>query len=102
MAVGSFPIVSDLPTQEEWIEHGVNGFRVPVGDAEALAVRIIDALENNHLRRDAAPMNRRLVEQRGLWETNAAQMETWYRRLTETRRQPSRGDPSENPRGENV
>jgi len=81
MAAGCFPVVSDLPTQEEWIEDGVNGFRVPVGDIAALAQRIGDALENAALRRDAAPRNRRLVEERGLWEENVPQMETLYRRL---------------------
>ena len=68
MAAGCFPVVSDLPTQEEWIEDGVNGFRVPVGDVAALARRLGDALENAALRRDAASRNRRLVEERGLWE----------------------------------
>ena len=82
MAVGCFPIVSDLPTQEEWIEDGVNGLRVPVGDVAALARRLGDALENAALRRDAAPRNRRLVEERGLWETYVPQMETLYRQLT--------------------
>jgi len=99
--VGCFPIVSDLPTQEEWIEEGVNGFRVPVGDAEALAVRIIDALENATLRRDAASINRGRVEERGLWEKNAAQMETWYRRLA-AGDQPGPRDPSNRPRRESI
>ncbi len=81
MAAGCFPVVSDLPTQEEWIEDGVNGFHVPVGDVAALARRVGDALENDALRRDAAPRNRRLVEERGLWEENVPQMETLYRRL---------------------
>jgi glycosyltransferase involved in cell wall biosynthesis len=81
MAVGCFPVVSDLPTQEEWIDDGVNGFRVPTGDVAALARRLGDALENAALRRDAASRNRRLVEERGLWETYVPQMETLYRRL---------------------
>jgi glycosyltransferase involved in cell wall biosynthesis len=81
MAVGCFPVVSDLPTQEEWIEDGVNGFHVPAGDVAALARRLGDALENAALRRDAAPRNRRLVEERGLWERYVPQMEALYRRL---------------------
>jgi glycosyltransferase involved in cell wall biosynthesis len=81
MAAGCFPVVSDLPTQQEWIEDGVNGLRVPVGDVAALARRLGDALENAALRRDAASRNRRLVEERGLWETYIPQMETLYRRL---------------------
>ncbi len=30
MGAGSFPVVSDLPSQEELVEQGVRGFRVPV------------------------------------------------------------------------
>ena len=30
MAAGCFPIVSDLPSQRELIDHGVNGLRVPL------------------------------------------------------------------------
>ncbi len=46
MAAGCFPVVSDLPTQQEWIEDGVNGFRVPAGDVATLAQRLGDALDN--------------------------------------------------------
>jgi glycosyltransferase involved in cell wall biosynthesis len=83
MAAGCFPVISDLPTQGEWIEDGVNGFRVPTGDVAALARRLGDALENAALRRDAAPRNRRLVEERGLWETYVPQMEALYRQLAQ-------------------
>jgi glycosyltransferase involved in cell wall biosynthesis len=78
MAVGCFPIVSHLPTQREWIEDGVNGFLVPIEDAEALAERIIAALEDEGLRRRALPLNRRVVEERGLWEEESLRMEALY------------------------
>ncbi|MGB6895404.1 MAG: glycosyltransferase [Dehalococcoidia bacterium] len=81
MAVGCFPIVSDLPTQEELVEEGISGLRVPVGDDAALAERIVAALSNADLRRRAVPLNRALVEEKGLLETNMARMEEWYYRL---------------------
>ena len=81
MAVGCFPVVSDLPSQREWIEDGGNGFLVPLGDAGALARRLGDALGNAALRVDAAVRNRRLVEDRGVWQRNALLMEEWYGRL---------------------
>ena len=81
MAVGCFPIVSDLPSQQELVEHGVGGLRVPVRDAEALADAIVRALEDRELRRAAVERNRRLVEEYGLLETNMAKMEAWYYRL---------------------
>jgi len=81
MAAGCFPVVSDLPTQREWIDDGVNGFRVPVDDVAALAYRLEEALTNGDLRRQAATANRRLVEERGVWERNVPEMERLYRQL---------------------
>jgi glycosyltransferase involved in cell wall biosynthesis len=81
MAVGCFPIVSDLPTQEELVEDGANGFRVPVGGEVTLAERILAALSDADLRRQAVPLNRALVEEKGLSENNMARMEEWYYRL---------------------
>ena len=81
MAAGCFPIVSDLPTQRELIEDGVNGFRVPLHDRRVLAERIRQALADPGLRRRAAEANRRIVEERGLNENEMARMERLYLRL---------------------
>jgi glycosyltransferase involved in cell wall biosynthesis len=81
MAVGCFPIVSDLPSQEELVRDGESGFRVPVGDGRTLAERIVEALERPDLRRRALEPNRDLVRRRGLLEENMARMEELYRGL---------------------
>jgi glycosyltransferase involved in cell wall biosynthesis len=81
MAVGCFPIVSDLPSQEELVRDGENGFRVPVGDGGVLAERIVEALARPDLRRQALEPNRDLVRRRGLLEENMARMEELYRGL---------------------
>jgi len=81
MAVGCFPIVSDLPSQEELVQDGENGFRAPVGDSAALAERIAEALERPDLRRRALEPNRDLVRRKGLLEENMARMEELYRGL---------------------
>jgi glycosyltransferase involved in cell wall biosynthesis len=73
MAAGSFPIVSDLPSQRELIDDGVNGFRVPPDRARAL--------DDDGLRRRAAEANRGIVEERGLNEVQMAKMERLYLRL---------------------
>ena len=85
MAVGCFPIVSDLPSQEELVQDGENGFRVPVGRAGALAERIVEALQRPDLRRAALAPNRDLVRRRGLLEENMARMEELYRGLSRSR-----------------
>ncbi len=84
MAVGCFPIVSDLETQREWIEDGVNGFRVPLHRPDLLAERISRALGDPALRRAAAQRNRGIVEARGLNEKEMARMEGLYRRLVQS------------------
>ncbi len=85
MAAGCFPIVSDLPSQEEIVDDGVNGFRTRVGDADALAERIVRALADPEMRRRAAEVNGRLVEERWLLETNMARMEELYLALASGR-----------------
>ncbi|HXH82434.1 MAG TPA: glycosyltransferase, partial [Candidatus Tectomicrobia bacterium] len=81
MAAGCFPVLSDLPTQREWVDDGVNGFLVPVPNWQFLADRIIAALDDAGLRRAAAGRNRAIVEERGLNETQMARMEEIYLRL---------------------
>jgi len=81
MAAGAFPIVSDLPSVDGWIEDGVNGLRVPPGDGEALAAALRMALGDPELRRNAAIQNRTLVEARGLRGPNMLLMERHYYRL---------------------
>ena len=81
MAVGCFPIVSDLPSQEELVQDGENGLRAPVGHSGALAERIVEALERPDLRHRALEPNRDLVTRRGLLEENMARMEELYRGL---------------------
>jgi glycosyltransferase involved in cell wall biosynthesis len=81
MAAGCFPIGSDLPSQREWIEDGVNGFLAPLHRPDALAGLIARALGDRDLRRRAAERNRAIVEERGLNEVQMAKMERLYLRL---------------------
>jgi glycosyltransferase involved in cell wall biosynthesis len=86
MAGGCFPIVSDLPSQRELIDDGINGFRVPFHRPDLLAERIVRALDDAGLRREAAEANRRIVEERGLNEVQMAKMERLYLELARGRR----------------
>ncbi len=81
MASGCFPIVSDLPSQRELVEDGVNGYRVPVHRPDVLASAIERALGDEALRRRAVAVNRRIVEERGLNEHEMRKMEAVYLRL---------------------
>jgi glycosyltransferase involved in cell wall biosynthesis len=81
MAAGCFPIVGDLATQQEWITDGENGLLVPIHDVDALAGGMGRALDDAPLRRRAAAINARVVEERGLNESQMARMEGLYRSL---------------------
>jgi glycosyltransferase involved in cell wall biosynthesis len=81
MAAGAFPIVSALPSQRELIADGVNGYVVPVRDVQATVAAISRALADPLLRRTAAEQNRRLVEERGLNETQMAKLEAHFYHL---------------------
>src|SRR5206468_344386 len=64
MAVGTFPVVSDLPSQD-WIVHQIHGLRVPARDVAALTGAMNEALTNSRLRRGALALNRARVEADG-------------------------------------
>ncbi|MHB1653256.1 MAG: glycosyltransferase [Desulfitobacteriaceae bacterium] len=81
MACGSFPVLSDVPANKEWIEDGVNGLIVPAGDAHALAQALIQSLEDQALREQALSINRERVLAKAIWEDNMAEVESLYREL---------------------
>jgi len=81
MAAGCFPVLADIPSQYELVTDGENGFRTPVRDEQALAARMIDALRDPALRRQAAEANLALVMKRGLVETELGKAEALFREM---------------------
>jgi glycosyltransferase involved in cell wall biosynthesis len=81
MACGLFPIVSDIPANREWIEHGTNGFLVPPRDSAKLAGAIVDAWRNPELRSEAAKKNADLIEARADWFHNMATVKELFNRI---------------------
>ncbi|MGE5553672.1 MAG: glycosyltransferase family 4 protein [Betaproteobacteria bacterium] len=77
---GCLPIVSDLPANREWIEHGRNGLIVTPNEEE-LARALQRALEDADLRLKACRLNQALIRERAIWEDNLAQMEAIYTQL---------------------
>ncbi|NIT59060.1 MAG: glycosyltransferase, partial [Aliifodinibius sp.] len=70
MACGSFPIVSDIPANREWISDGENGYIVSPQASDDLAKKIISALKLPHLRIRAAKYNWDVINQKANWESN--------------------------------
>lgn len=68
MASGAFPIVSDLPANRAWIEHGRNGLIVAPGDVSRLAAALVVAADDVSLRAAAAQSNRARIASEATWE----------------------------------
>jgi L-malate glycosyltransferase len=86
LACGCFPVVTDIPANHDWIEHGRNGLLFKSGDAAALAACIRRAAADAPLREAAAGINRRQVEQRANWQHSVQGMRTIYSRVLQARR----------------
>ncbi len=81
MASGAFPICTDIPANRLWIRSGENGFLVPIGDAEALAARIVQVAGGDRLRAEAIEANRRMVEAEFDREINMRRIESSWEQL---------------------
>ena len=80
MACGCFPVATDIPANSQWIVDGENGLLYPPADVARLAEAIARAARDPKLRRDAVPLNRRIVETRADWRVCVARMEESYAR----------------------
>ena len=87
MACGAFPVVTDIPANREWIEHGRGGFLAAAEGPGDLARQVIQGLRSPELRHRAAALNWDLVRQIGSWKQGMARMEAEYYALTNMRGQ---------------
>lgn len=83
ISCGCFPVTTDIPAAREWVQQGVNGFLVPVGDSAALADGVLAALADKSLRDTARGINRCIVRERGDWKTTISGIEHVYEGLTQ-------------------
>jgi glycosyltransferase involved in cell wall biosynthesis len=81
MACGAFPIVTDIPANREWIEDGKNGFLVPVDNPEILSQRILTAMHETNLRRNAEKINQELIMERANLQNIVSRLEELYQRI---------------------
>lgn len=83
MAVGCFPIATDIPANAQWITHGENGYLYSPGNVEMLFRMLMTAIENPELMQNAIIMNRRIVEERANWQRSVERMESLFYSLAE-------------------
>jgi len=70
MALGSFPVVSDLPALREWVLDGVNGLVFRPNDPGQMASALRRALEDSEIRERARGLNREMIDRRARWDEN--------------------------------
>jgi len=80
LASGAFPVVTDIPSNREWIADGDNGFLVPKENENLLAKKIVEAIRDHRLLGEAHEKNRKLVEQRAYWRENIKKIVELYQK----------------------
>jgi len=78
MGSGAFPIVTDIPSNREWIDNGHNGFLVNQSEEKILARKIIDAMRNRDLLERSQAKNRLIVEEKALWKEHITRVKSIY------------------------
>ncbi len=79
MACGVFCIATDIPANSQWIEDGKNGFLVTIDDVDRLAEKIITSHRDyDKLQQKAIPMNKKIIAERAIWDTNLKVVEQKY------------------------
>lgn len=78
MALGLFPVVTNIPANQEWIRHKENGLLCSVHDPHDLAEKISLVFDNKSLFENALPLNRALVETKASLRTNLDIIEKEY------------------------
>jgi glycosyltransferase involved in cell wall biosynthesis len=81
LASGAFPIVTDIPSNREWITDGDNGFLVPIDEAWILARKILDAIRNRDFLEKSQAENLPIIEGKAFWPTNIKKLEEIYSSL---------------------
>ena len=78
MACGCFPVVGDIESLREWINHGVNGFLVDPLDPNDLAQAILSALDQQELRKNAADLNLQMILARAAQTATLPKIKAFY------------------------
>jgi len=90
LACGAVPVVSDVPSLHEWVEHEREALIVPVHDVRALGAGIVRLLSDPDLRRTMAASGAALVRRRADSRVGMRRYEEIYEGLVSPARLPSR------------
>ena len=76
-------VVTDLPSNREWVTPGTNGWLVPPGNAQGLSSAILEALKQEDKVKSMAGVNASVAREKADWNTNFAILIEAYERLAE-------------------
>ncbi len=75
-------VVTDIPSNREWVTPEVNGWLVPPGDSRALSFAILEALGQNGKTKVMAKANLSVVQQKADWNKNFTTLLGAYEKLS--------------------
>jgi len=81
IAAGCLPVVTDIPSNREWVTHEGNGLLFPAGDTAVLASCLEQAFVDDRLRDKAAIDGPKLVAERGSFAGHIEHLVRIYREL---------------------
>ncbi|MBS7255570.1 glycosyltransferase [Flavobacterium branchiicola] len=81
MACNCYPVVSDLPGNQSWINHRENGQLIEIDNIEMLAEELIWSFENADSRNEAIIRNRKFVEENANYDINMKVISDKYHEL---------------------
>lgn len=74
-------VVSDIPSNREWIENGFNGFLFEKGNSKDLEDKIIRLVNNHKLRNAQAIENFKMASKKADWNKNFMKLEKVYKQI---------------------
>jgi glycosyltransferase involved in cell wall biosynthesis len=78
LASGLPCLVSDIPGNQAWVTEGHNGWLYPDGDADALAAKILQAMDQRKRLPEMGRAARTVAEERADWSKNSAKLMQVY------------------------
>lgn len=85
MAVGVFPVVSDLPANREWVRDKNNGIIINEVSPDSIKDAILYCLGNKVFMKEASEENINTIKERAVWENNAKTVEDIYSKCLKKR-----------------
>jgi glycosyltransferase involved in cell wall biosynthesis len=82
MNFGLIPVVTDIPGNREWIQDGNNGFLFTASSPEALAEKILYAIDHSEAADGFREKNREIILSWAVWENNMRIIEERFKGLT--------------------